>query len=314
MNYLRNYVESRPVKFYNKPHEHVPVFVHIPKCAGTYTLSVLRELLRLHSYLTFRSTPMENLIIFEIKHRGVTCISILALDAKKSSKVYIGKYEHTTDFENFINFYNTGDISVFAVAVTSGMQAHKKQEELYKILEILEKKCVFFTNLRTPYSRAFSMYKVHKANNRKLASLNLKYSGHSPAEFENFLTSPDSEPGWVKDYLSYTFQKTQEELITFLQNSVYSTHFLNALDQINFIFRKLYGDSLANFLNFIPTVQLNENKGVPIKLYNPEELSDEGLDKYKKLHSVDIELVTQIMPWLKYDETHTCTPEEKTHA
>jgi hypothetical protein len=283
------------------------VFLHVPKCGGTYILGVIGELLRMYSYLKHRRTPMLNLITFDIVDYRSPHIKIFATDKMKFDRCYSNTYRYVTNLEEFLKLYATGQISVFAAACTSRLLTTKKQDELFTFLEKVDKQPVFFTALRTPYSRVMSMYYVHKKTQTILPSLSSDTPEGNLEEFSNFIISHDSEVDWLHRYLVYVFQKFNEDiLLNFCTNYLHAEHTENCFAHIKVVFEAVYGTSLSKYLDFLPPDIVYKNQGIKHKIFTPEDLSDETLQKFKKLHAKDSAIVKALLPNLQYDSTDTC--------
>lgn len=309
MNYLRTYIDTQKINPFIEEHSTLPVYIHVPKCGGTYTLAVIEELLRMFSFLKYKSKPRLNLITFNIRTTPALgpSVKIFATDRLKLEKPYSAITTYDVELAEFLKLYAGGDISVFAAACTSRLLSEQTQEAFLNILELINKAPVFFTTLRTPYSRVMSMYYVHKKKRSRLASLNSRTTEGTLEEFSNFITSHDSEPGWLQEYLAYVFQKFDKSaLLTFCAGHLHAAHTKDSFQHVKKIFLNVYGKKLANYLDFLPPDTIFKNSGIKNKIFHPESLTAATLERFKYMHAIDTELIKTALPSLEYDSTDTC--------
>jgi len=308
MNYLNNYLNDLSSKKYVKKAEHIPVFLHIPKCAGTFTLGILGELLRLYSYLVFRKVPKANLITFELlfqknSHACAAGLTAYAVDANKNQRTYAEKNNCRIDFDDFLKLLETGDVEIFCLAVTSKLLSNDAQDKLFLLQEASTKPFVYFMHLRSVYSRCLSMYNVHKAvGTIRLKTLTLPRDEASLEEFSTYLISYDSEPEWLHIFISYIFPALAPSKIPeFSKSYITAGAFYDARKTIKEVFSSVYGKVLGDFVDYIPDEMVLGNKGISLANYRPSELSTEVVEKYKRLHEKDIHLIKTLLPNATFD-------------
>ena len=306
MNQIDDYIEKTKPELLEVQNANIPVFLHIPKCAGTYTLQLLIQLLYIYSNLKFKITaPKKHAVVYQIYENDLLFLRVLALDAKKD----IRPGEDTElfknlDFNSFLKLCHSGDLDIFCMVVTSQALRIKNKDFLSIISLVEEKSFIFFTNVRSVFSRCLSLYYVHKKNKRELSSLYLPHDEYSVEEFSKFLNSGDSSPNWISYFFSSIFNMNTREVFEFVKKYMGVAHITDTVPQLADILKPIHGQGLTNFLKYLPQTEINPGRYT--KVYTPADISMVALEGFKKLHSGDLALVQAMLPDLKYDETGTC--------
>lgn len=190
------------------PHpNHMPVFHHIAKNAGTYVLSWMMMLCRKYNLIIgkneipgWTSKRIRRSIVLLDDGRQLTCCIHTPTDVANTNNAFQSRPEsdEVTDYielEPFIAAIASGDVEVFSIsidpvapglavsrlAIDKIMSASKRDHQLN------------FTVLRNPYERCKSLYNYLKSNDSK----------HEPTHdsivsenFLDFLVSEEVEDSW----------------------------------------------------------------------------------------------------------------------
>lgn len=300
---ISDYIKKANPELQEQKNANIPVFLHIPKCAGTFTLQLLIQLLFVYSYLKFRVfQPEKYWVVYQVYDGDLLFLRVLTLDTKKENRGV--KNFQDIKFDDFLNLYRSGDIHIFCMVVTSQAFLVKNNPFLSAIGAVRNKSFIFFTNLRSVFSRCLSLYHVHKKNKKPLASLYLPHDEYSIDEFSKFLKSHDSSPGWISYFFSTVFNMSPSEVSMFVKNYVGATHITGVIPQLEYVFSSVYGEGLTNFLKSLPEVHMND--GNYSNSFTPDSLSSEDMEAFKRLHSNDITLVKAMLPELTYDSSGVC--------
>ena len=201
-----------------KDPKHLPVFYHIAKNAGTYTLGWMMMLCRLYSIETgcravsgWTSDRIRRSILDIGGHKQLTCVIYTPSDVHinnehfKSNPAGDGNSDWVT-IEHFTHAINTGQVKVFSVSVDPAGWGGDHMPEDYchgysqhrQALQLIQQAArrehlLNFTILRDPWSRAQSMYNY----------LTTDSSAHEPnhgviqsEDFIKYINSDELEDSW----------------------------------------------------------------------------------------------------------------------
>jgi len=187
----------------------IPVFIHIPKCGGTYVRGSFFLLNKF--YCLYGKKLHQNkagaIFITDKSKEPFALIYITQNPSIANPKFVISENIHRMSTNEFIDYASSKCFYIFAVAMTSVIIKDHCQEQLSLILDYLKTlyKIKLFISIRDPFERAKSLYYVHKARNTQLECFN----SEQPCieEFSRFLSSHYSEPNWISMFLSYIFKQ-----------------------------------------------------------------------------------------------------------
>ena len=306
MNQINGYIEKNNPEPLDAESSNIPVFLHIPKCAGTYTLHILIQLLYVYSYLKYKVIePKKHGVVYQVYEDDWLYLRVLALDAKKDTRPgEATELFKNLDYNGFLKLCHSGDLDIFCIVVTSQAFRVKNRDFLSIISSVEQKSFIFFTNIRSVFSRCLSLYHVHKKNKRQMPSLYLPHDEFSAEEFSKFLTTADSSPNWILQFFTHIFNMHTREVTEFVKKYMGIAHITEVVPQLIDVLNPMYGKGLTNFLTYLP--QTHINAGNYAAVYTPTDLTVETLEKFKNAHSHDLALVKAMLPELKYDETGVC--------
>jgi hypothetical protein len=182
----------------------IPVFLHIPKNAGTYVLGVTMSLFRHYGISKgWRNKPDWNLNLRRIllQKEGVQIATVFVYDpeeARKTNKDFnshpMDEYCNIVDIEHFKNELEKRKIVLFSMIVESEGVKYMKDELYDAICDKCRCSMFYYTILRNPFDRAVSMY--HYISGGK--------STHEPThgmiksdKLETYLKSYQLEDSWL---------------------------------------------------------------------------------------------------------------------
>jgi hypothetical protein len=178
----------------------IPVFLHIPKNAGTYVLGWCFNLVRMQGILTKKNSQLGwniALRLILVKKDGQTIFTVVGYDPDhlKNSKFIINndnRYISEIDIDLFLNEMHKIEISSIHIE-SYGFKFLKT--DFFKILfSQLNVEPLYFCLLRDPLSRAYSMYNYILSNNSKHEDTHGKIKSRS---FFEYLRSYELEDCWI---------------------------------------------------------------------------------------------------------------------
>lgn len=297
--------------------KNIPVFLHIPKCAGIYVRSCLLSFLRRYCWYKYREVPKFVCGYIEVGHFysapvkkkqlvstiggahiefaafspiSTDFIAYVVFKSQVPEQFRVDGLRFSMTHDEFLNMLESDDLDVFAAVVTSEMLANNSFETLAAVNQLVPYNLTYFASVKTPFERALSMYYVHKQQGDSIPSMMLlPFYEYSFSEFKSFLLSSDSEPGWVTKFL-----------VEALGDDLSAVDFLAyPIQRINELLFRVFSD--AYDLEVIPEeVKPSENGilGYPkvnetsIKYkYKLEDLSFEENSRYLDLHSEDLAVI-----------------------
>lgn len=178
----------------------VPVFLHIPKNAGTYVLGWCFNLVRMQGILSKKNSILGwniALRIILVKKDGQTIFTAVAYDPDHlKRKNFIvnpnNPYISETDIDSFLSEVNNIEIS--SVHVESYGFKFLKTNFFQKLFIYLQITPIYFCILRDPLLRAYSMYNYILSNNSLHEDTHGKINSKT---FYEYLKSYELEDSWL---------------------------------------------------------------------------------------------------------------------
>ena len=188
--------------------EKLPIFLHIPKNAGTYVLTVNSSLLRFFAKKNSWTCKDCNLKCLRRVHvlddNGKQYITFLTYDPTDSrhNNVKITPHSQTIyadilnikDLSYFLDDIKTGKQFLFSVTIEPRGTKLIKDRFFERIAEATEREPVFYTIFRKPFDRILSLYNY----------INSDKSAHEPTHraikaetFEEYILSNQLEECWL---------------------------------------------------------------------------------------------------------------------
>ena len=171
----------------------IPVFFHIPRCSGTYTISLMHELLRIYADCVYNPEKLDTIANVAIKtDEGKIAFRVLIHDPERiifKSRIVKKNAIPTHYFLNIKDLDILKDLFVFSIVVEPfGFKTQKS------FLEFFDKKTKKFIIIRTTISRAFSLYTYSKISKSKHEPVHKKFQNLT---FEEYVTSSKFESNWL---------------------------------------------------------------------------------------------------------------------
>lgn len=280
MDWVSEYINSNPRMPELLGKNELPVYLHIPKCGGTFVRVAIYEMLRLYCGVGHGKVPKDWAATIEVGAGGDPDLVVNGVLREIPEDCRVEGTNYAMSRERFLDFARKGGVDIFAVIATSEMWASKSREVLVALEGICGKKFCFFATFKDPFERALSMYYVQKQRGVVLNSFFLPANESSLEEFSAFLTSYDSEPNWASQFLDYLGTKNVrigglDRVVSFLSS----------------FFSEIYHPAVGMAAEFDGgPVNVTQKESV----YRLEELSDECVSAYLNLHARDIDLWSHV--------------------
>ena len=280
MDWVSEYINSNPRMPELLEKSKLPVYLHIPKCGGTFVRVAIYEMLRLYCGVGHGKVPRDWAATIEVGAGGDPDLVVNGVLREIPEDCRVEGTNYTMSRDRFLDFARKGEMDIFAVIATSEMWASKSREVLVALEEICGKKFCFFATFKDPFERALSMYYVQKQRGVVLNSFFLPANESSLEEFSAFLTSYDSEPNWASQFLDYLGTKNVrigglDRVVSFLSS----------------FFSEIYHPVVGMAAEFSGgAVNVTQKESV----YRLEELSAECVSAYLNLHARDIDLWSRV--------------------
>jgi hypothetical protein len=288
-------------------HTQLPVYIHIPKCGGTFTRSAMFELMRLYCLAVHKIPPVRRGAVVSI---GEGDPSITAYCFVRRGDTVLpqtpdsvqNKIFYRMSVDEFTDSLGRGELDVFSVSIHSVLMRVGMVEGWAKIeRKLLEQyKLNYFTSMRPSFDRAVSLYYVQKKRNPDLSC----FHSIEPSleEFMEFLMSPHSERNWVSSFLAYVFgletkphalhPESFAKLEKIMESKV-ETISLNKLgDGVRKVFSEAYSPYIGDLLvNYEPQADpFHINKTVKPIQFKSEDIKEACLKEFKNANSYDVAL------------------------
>jgi|LakMenEpi03Aug12_release.lakeMendotaPanAssembly.Ray.scaffolds.fasta_scaffold00095_5 hypothetical protein len=186
----------------------IPVFLHIPKNAGTYVLSVITSIFRF--YLRDKSPinkPVQNLDLRKfhiLDSNNKQCMKLIVWDfnnLRKSLNEISPDLKHNfvdniniTDLDPVLNEIKNGNLFLFSVFIEPRGVKLIKQGVFENIFDKINKIPIYFTIFRHPYDRVLSLYNYIKSGASKHEATHQSIRFET---FEEYISSNEIEESWL---------------------------------------------------------------------------------------------------------------------
>ena len=276
----------------------IPIFLHIPKNAGTFILNKAHNIFTNHSINLNRNQSRLwalSLRILLIKYENQTILIALSYDPnyrnnKNITQIPYHPYSSSIKLEDFFLEILKGNLEIFSLFIESQGFKFIKTGMFDVISKIINKDPLYCTILRHPLERALSLFSYLKSNSSSHEATHNKITS---ANFEDYIKSCEVEDSWLirsiigipnlKEIREDDFEKTCTTLDKLIIRDIKNTNEL-----IDEVFTKCYSlnaELLNNSNN--SAMRRNETKQKKINLL---ELSCESVDVFKNRAKYDYKL------------------------
>lgn len=280
MDWVSEYINSNPRMPELLGKSELPVYLHIPKCGGTFVRVAIYEMLRLYCGVGHGKVPKDWAATIEVGSGRDADMVVNGVLRTIPEDCRVEDTNYFMSRERFLDFARSGGVDIFAVTATSEMWASRSRETLDVLGEVCGKEFRFFATFKDPFDRALSMYYVQKQRGVVLNSFFLPANESSLEEFSAFLTSYDSEPNWASQFLDYVGTK-----------DVRTESLSRVVPFLSSFFSEIYHPAVGMAAEFTEgPVNMTQKE----KVFRPEQLSDECFLAYYNLHARDIDLWSRV--------------------
>ena len=182
----------------SKAKKNIPVFLHIPKSAGTYVLSWNINMFRKHSVIqkfnSVRNRKKKLIKVFSENelalHAFVYDTNFTSDSTNKAGSIYMGR----TSISDFIIDLEKGKIELFSLIVESYGFKFLFKNIIDTICKCTNTNPVYYCLLRDSFTRARSIYNYLKSLE---SSHELTHGRIKSETFEEYLASHELEDSWL---------------------------------------------------------------------------------------------------------------------
>lgn len=171
----------------------LPVFLHIPKCGGTYVLSWAMSMFRLW---TQRQHLENERFLISVKHNDVIILTIPACVRDFTNFIInpIDKHNIIIDLDAFLLELSKEEIKIFFIMIEADGFFVIENNVIESICDIVEKSPIYYMTMRDNFLRCQSLYGyLHHENSNHESSHGLIKS----TTFEDYLHSEQLEDSWL---------------------------------------------------------------------------------------------------------------------
>lgn len=258
----------------------IPVFMHIPRCGGSYVFSSLILLARHYRNL---NRPGNGVVHLEIFSKSNLILRIAAVGSG------VDRFESSVQIEDFLAGFH--DIFIIGIIVEPAGVSKIKDGLLECLERIYGFQSMWFSCIRSPWELAKSHFKY----------LSSKRSSHEPThegycKIEDYILSEKFPDSWLLRNIFEIYGEINEDLalcaVIFLKKYKFCT--INNLENaINRVARRCYNFSLLDMpKEWLKNLVRNDSDGVEIPF---ESISEAGKRVFLERSRVDAFLYKKIL-------------------
>lgn len=241
----------------------IPIFFHIPKCAGTFVLGCMHSLFRQYYRNRLeRDEKQDNRQLQKLKvtipsHGMLTIFAFTPKNVYENAEITTKIDNHSSELSIFklFSLIKTSEIEIFSIVIEPDfywgdiknlIDLRPSFDAAYALCDIANSTYKCFGTLRPPFQRVLSAFAYlcedkssHEPNHKKILCNSLR----------GYILSDQLEDSWVirslsgKSYSENLNQNDFDYVIKFLDNFNFT---LNAEDSINDVFKKSYNITLKD--------------------------------------------------------------------
>jgi len=258
----------------------LPIFLHIPKNCGTYILSCMMSALRWTGIINGHDKQCSNeewRLKFRrllVKENNKIILTVFIYDNNEIHKTDSSFIKDTGNvfvdsisLSNFLVILTLKKIQLFSVMIESEGMKYYRESLIENISKILNRNLTYFTVLREPFSRAYSMYTYLQGDQ----------STHEPTHnainsitFYDYLKSSQLEDSWlIRELVGIDVTQELNEDMFVNACEVLDTFKITDVNNIDSLFNNIFKEVYDfEFINIPDTHKfINSNKtDVTIKI------------------------------------------------
>jgi len=278
----------------------IPIFFHIPKCAGTFVLGCMHSMFRqyyrnrLESDEQQDNRQLQKLKVIIPNHGMLTVFAFTPSDVyeNENTTTKIDDYSSELSIFKLFSLIKNSEIELFSIVIEPDfywgdiknlIDLRPSFDAAYALCEVANSNYKCFGTLRSPFQRVLSAFaylceetSIHEPNHKKIMCNSLR----------GYILSDQLEDSWVirslsgKLYSEALNQHDFDYVVDFLKDFTFT---LNAEDSINDVFKKSYNITLQD-CEFIET---NRNRNPDKQDLKLSDLDEKTQTAYKNKTKFD---------------------------
>ena len=278
----------------------IPIFFHIPKCAGTFVLGCMHSLFRqyyrnrLESNEQQDNRQLQKLKVIIPNHGMLTIFAFTPKEVYDNSEIVTKVDDHSSELSIFklFSLIKNSEIELFSIVIEPDfywgdiknlIDLRPSFDAAYALCDVANSNYKCFGTLRSPFQRVLSAFaylceetSAHEPNHKKILCDSLR----------GYILSDQLEDSWVirsltgKIYTDALNQHDFDYVIDFLDDFTFT---LNAEDSINDVFKKSYNITLQD----CEFIEANRNRNPDKQNIKLIDLDQETKSAYKNKTKFD---------------------------
>ncbi len=282
----------------------IPIFFHIPKCAGTFVLGCMHSLFRqyyrnrLESNEQQDNRQLQKLKVIIPNHGMLTIFAFTPKEVYDNSEIVTKVDDYSSELSIFklFSLIKNSEIELFSIVIEPDfywgdiknlIDLRPSFDAAYALCDVANSNYKCFGTLRSPFQRVLSAHAYlcedsssHEPNHKKILCDSLR----------GYIMSDQLEDSWVirslsgKLYSDALNQHDFDYVIDFLDDFTFT---LNAEDSINDVFKKSYNITLQD----CEFIEANRNRNPDKQNIKLSDLDKQAQNTYKNKTKFDYLLV-----------------------
>lgn len=182
--------------------KYIPVFLHIPKNAGTYILSCAHNIFRRYlNELNPNKFTMNDLgyriLLINYENNTISialCYEPNYLTNKKFKQIPYNEYSNSIELGDFLCEISQGKLKIFSLFIESEGFKFINTGLFDNFFKITDKLPLYYAIFRDPLERALSLFNYLKSTD---SSHEPTHGSITSSTFENYIKSSQAEDSWL---------------------------------------------------------------------------------------------------------------------